>query len=155
RRSDDANVLSLRALGAAGDLELHPLVLLKAAEAARRDGRVVREVVRTTVLGRDEPKALFRVEPLHSADCHAFSFGVTGATLLRGPTSRLNHPVRKTSTSRAPCFGRSQGHWQIRPQRIARQRYHTIGSDRPPAVRTTRAGCSGSAGRCCQGRTDA
>src|ERR1035437_4768627 len=69
-RSQRADVLRLRALGALGDVELNLLVLVKRAVSAAGDGRVAREHVGTAVLGSNEAEALLSVEPLHGACCH-------------------------------------------------------------------------------------
>src|SRR5689334_20847078 len=63
--SEDADVRGLRALGALGNVELDALVLVKAAEAARRDRRVVGEQVGAATVGSDEPETLFAIEPFH------------------------------------------------------------------------------------------
>src|SRR5690349_528464 len=61
--SERADVLRLRTFLALGDVEFHPLVLIKAAEAARRDrGEVGEDVGAAAVLG-DEAEALVGVEP--------------------------------------------------------------------------------------------
>src|SRR6476646_2383897 len=72
--SDGPNTRGLRPLGALADLELDLLVLLQGAEAASLDFRVVDKHVRGAVLGSDEPKALLRVEPLHSSLWHFLLF---------------------------------------------------------------------------------
>ncbi|CRK50103.1 hypothetical protein RHCRD62_100015 [Rhodococcus sp. RD6.2] len=69
--SDGANAGRLGTLGALADLELDALVLLEGAEAATLDLGVVDENVSGSVFGGDEAESLFRVEPLHSALCHA------------------------------------------------------------------------------------
>src|SRR6185369_16518133 len=61
------DVLSGRSLGALDDVELHTLAFRQRLEAAALDGRVVDEAVLLTVFGRNEPKALGVVEPLHCA----------------------------------------------------------------------------------------
>src|SRR5207249_5581912 len=82
-RSEPADVLRLRALAALRDVELHPLVLLQAAEAGGRDGREVGEHVSAAVVGRDETEALVCVEPFHRTGGHVLSFSFTG--LVRSP----------------------------------------------------------------------
>src|SRR6516225_5774696 len=69
RGSDGANAGGLRALRALGYLELHMLVLLKAAEAGAVNLGVVHEDVRSVGTG-DEAVALLRVEPLDGSLCH-------------------------------------------------------------------------------------
>src|SRR5438034_8789757 len=68
--SEDADVARLRALGALGDLELDPLVLVEAAVAVGGDRGEVDEDVVTAAVDGDEAEALVTVEPLHSALCH-------------------------------------------------------------------------------------
>ena len=68
--SDGGDVLSLRALGALGDVELDALGLVKRTVAVRLDGRVVDEHVRSATVLSDESEALLGVEPLHGALCH-------------------------------------------------------------------------------------
>src|SRR5687767_10419534 len=63
--SDAANVVSLRALLALGDVVLDLLALGELAVAAARDGRVVHEDVSAAVVLLDEAEAFFGVEPLH------------------------------------------------------------------------------------------
>src|SRR5580693_238807 len=72
--SDGADAGGLGTLGALADLELDALVLLKGAEAASLDLRVVDEHVGRTVFGGDEAESLFRVEPLHSSLWHFLMF---------------------------------------------------------------------------------
>src|SRR6202011_4502774 len=69
RGSGGANACGLRALRALGHLELHVLVLLKAAEAVAVNLGVVHEDVRSLGAG-DEAVALLRVEPLDGSLCH-------------------------------------------------------------------------------------
>src|SRR5687767_6410634 len=70
--SEDADRAGLRALGTLDDIELDPLVLVQAAEAAGHDlGEVDEDVLAATVDG-DEAEALVTVKPLHSALCHIF-----------------------------------------------------------------------------------
>src|ERR1700691_3629418 len=70
------DVRGLQALGALGDVELHLLALLEAAETVRVDRRVVAEHVLASTVLRDESEALRVVEPLHCTGCHVavFSF---------------------------------------------------------------------------------
>src|SRR5689334_22322956 len=68
--SGGTNVRRLRTLGALGDVELDPLVVVETAVALGRDSRVVREHVGTPAIRRDEPEALLCVEPLDCADRH-------------------------------------------------------------------------------------
>ncbi|CCI51660.1 hypothetical protein BN13_1130003 [Nostocoides jenkinsii Ben 74] len=70
RGSDRTNAVSLRALGALGDLELDPLGLVEAAVASGVDRRVVNEDVGAAAVLSDEAEALLSVEPLNSALCH-------------------------------------------------------------------------------------
>src|SRR5205807_3280005 len=62
--SENADCAGLRALGALGDVELHPLVLLQAAEPVRGDLGEVDENVLTATVDGDEAEALVAVEPL-------------------------------------------------------------------------------------------
>ena len=55
RRSDRADLLGPRALGAAADGELDPLVFLKAAVTASLDGGMVDEEVGRAVVGAMKP----------------------------------------------------------------------------------------------------
>src|SRR3954468_210152 len=72
--SERADVLRLRALLALGDVELHLLILVEAAEAARRDRGEVGEDVGAAVVRADEAEALVGVEPLHGTCSHVCSF---------------------------------------------------------------------------------
>src|SRR4051794_487317 len=74
RGSERADVLRLGALLALGDVELHLLVLVEAAEAARRDRREMGEDVGAAVVRGDEAEALVGVEPLHGTCSHVCSF---------------------------------------------------------------------------------
>src|ERR1700733_2510227 len=65
-----ANLLRLRALGAAHGGVLHPLVVIEAAVPVGLDRGVVNEDVRRAIVGGDETKALVRVEPLHCSLSH-------------------------------------------------------------------------------------
>src|SRR5262252_7925519 len=69
RGSGGADAGGLRALRALGDLELHALVLLQAAEAVAVNLGIVHEDVRSVGAG-DEAIALLRVEPLDGSLCH-------------------------------------------------------------------------------------
>src|ERR687897_2557300 len=69
--SDGANVLGLGALLALRDVELDLLALVERLVAVRDDGGVVAEDVGAAAVLGDEPEALLRVEPLHSALSHA------------------------------------------------------------------------------------
>ena len=73
-KSDRADVLCLRALGALRDVELHTLVLVERAVALSRNGREVHENVGAAAVLCDETEALFAVEPLHCALSHVCSF---------------------------------------------------------------------------------
>lgn len=64
------NAQSLRALLAFANLELDSLVFLEGLKTGALDFGVVNEYVVATVSWGDEPEALLRVEPLHSALCH-------------------------------------------------------------------------------------
>src|SRR5262245_27475182 len=70
RGSEDADVRRLWALLTLLDVELDPLVLLQAAEPARRDGREVGEHIGAAIVLGDEPEALVRVEPFYRANSH-------------------------------------------------------------------------------------
>jgi hypothetical protein len=68
-RSDFADVYSLGAFGALGDLELHAIALGQRLETVRVDVAIMDKRVRT-VLTRNETKTLRVVEPLHFAGSH-------------------------------------------------------------------------------------
>src|SRR5438552_16131114 len=82
--SDQADVRRLRTLGALRDVELDPLVLVQATEAAGLDRREVREHVGAATIRGDETETLVRVEPLHRTDSHLFSFEGQVAPTPRG-----------------------------------------------------------------------
>jgi predicted ABC-type transport system involved in lysophospholipase L1 biosynthesis ATPase subunit len=85
RGSGGADAGGLRALRALGDLELHVLVLLQAAEAVAVDLGVVHEDVRPVGAG-DEAVALLRVEPLDGSLCHVAPYrGWMRARAVRHP----------------------------------------------------------------------
>src|ERR1043165_1182852 len=64
-------VSAVSALVGREDVEIHQLVLRKAAKAFPLDRRVVNEHIGRAVLGRDETIALLIIEPLHFAsNCH-------------------------------------------------------------------------------------
>jgi hypothetical protein len=69
---DSLNVLSLPALGAFGDVELHRLAFLQAAESARLNRREVHEDV-FAILTADKAIALGVVKPLY---CSFFYFWI-------------------------------------------------------------------------------
>src|SRR3954452_3256926 len=92
--SDGANARGLGALGALSDLELDLLVLLKGAEAAPLNFRVVDKHIGGAVLGSDKAEALLRVEPLHSSLWHLSYF----PSLLPGTAHRL--PVHRARSDR-------------------------------------------------------
>src|SRR5579859_343394 len=69
-RSQRQDVGGLRALGALGHLEADVLSLFQFAVALGGDRGVVGEHVGAAPVLLDEPEALLRVEPLHSAGCH-------------------------------------------------------------------------------------
>src|SRR3954453_23233777 len=96
-RLERADVLRLQALLALGDLELDLLALFEGAVAAAGDGREVCEHVLAAVIGGDESKALFPVEPLDRTCCHQLLF----------PAGRIRGPLREAlfppSTSNAMC----------------------------------------------------
>src|SRR3954470_16684475 len=73
-----ADVLRLRALLALSHVELDALVLVEGLVPLRLDRREVAEDVGAAVVLGDEPKALLRVEPLHSALSHAVLFPYWG-----------------------------------------------------------------------------
>src|SRR4051812_18301171 len=77
-RSDRADVLRLGALLALRDVELDLLPLVEGLVAVGDDGGVVAEDVGAAAVLGDEPEALLRVEPLHSALSHAVSHSVLG-----------------------------------------------------------------------------
>ena len=68
--SGETDVLSLQALGAAGNIELDLLPFLEGAEALGLDRAVVAEEVLTPAVLRDEPESLRVVEPLHGTNRH-------------------------------------------------------------------------------------
>jgi hypothetical protein len=69
-KSDDADVLRLRALLALRDLELDPLVLLQRPETAGLNSGEVNEHVVTAPVLSDETETLVAVEPLDSTLNH-------------------------------------------------------------------------------------
>src|SRR3954468_20925694 len=77
-KSDRADVLRLGALLALRDVELDLLALVERLVALGDDGGVVAEDVGAAAVLGDEPEALLRVEPLHSALSHAVSHSVLG-----------------------------------------------------------------------------
>src|SRR5918999_4793104 len=117
RRSDGADLVRLRALGALAGGVLHLLVLREAAVAAHVDRRVVNEDVGAAVIGGDEAEALVGVKPLHGARAHVLC-------LLRGDSSseprgraapavavrhRRKPPTQRNARVRTPrAFSRSQ-----------------------------------------------
>src|SRR5688500_14878658 len=62
---DLGDVLGRRTLVALDDVELDPLALGEALEAAALDRRVMNEQILAAILRRDESEALGVVEPLH------------------------------------------------------------------------------------------
>src|SRR5918997_711139 len=82
--SDHSNVLSLVALPARSDVELHGLAFVEGLVTLALDVREVHEHV-VAVFTRDEAEALFRVEELHSA-CSQLSL------------SSVYEPIRATSS---------------------------------------------------------
>src|SRR5215469_3521898 len=88
RGSGGEDAGGLRALRALGDLELHALVLLQAAEAGAVNLGVVHEDVRSVGAG-DEAVALLRVEPLDGSLCHVRSL----QGLDTGPRGAVPGPV--------------------------------------------------------------
>src|SRR5262249_21365889 len=86
--SDGPDAGRLRALRALGDLELHVLVLLQAAEAGAVNLGVVHEDVRSVGAG-DEAVALLRVEPLDGSLCHVAPY----KGLDTGPRGAVPGPV--------------------------------------------------------------
>src|SRR5215218_10092321 len=103
--SDGANVLRLGALLALGDVELDLLALVEGLVAVADDRRVVAEDVGAAAVLGDEPEALLRVEPLHSALSHADSSSVlggvpTGTTPVFGPPHhRQDREERQAETT--------------------------------------------------------
>src|SRR4029078_12831696 len=73
-RSQRADVLRLRTLGALGDLELDLLVLVQGLVALGLTRRVVNEDVVAAAVLSDEAEALFCVEPLNGALSHVLSY---------------------------------------------------------------------------------
>src|SRR5581483_5534014 len=91
------DVRCLRPLGALGDLEGDVLSFAQFTIALGGDRGVVGEDVGAAAVLLDESEALLRVEPLHSASCHAF-------LLLHGvsaPDQRLLEPRRARAHIRA------------------------------------------------------
>ena len=64
------DVLRELALGAFGDVEIHARALLERLEAFHRDGREMREHVRTAAVGLDETETLRVIEPFDRARRH-------------------------------------------------------------------------------------
>src|SRR3954463_9872069 len=114
RGSDRADVLRLGALLALRDVELDLLALVEGLVALRDDGGVVAEDVGAAAVLGDEPEALLRVEPLHSALSHAVShsvLGVSGPADCRSPgrrTDRQDREERQAETT-ADVQERSRG----------------------------------------------
>jgi len=79
---DRLYVLCLKALWAFRDIELYPLALLQAAEAARLNCRKMDEDV-FAILPADETKALGVVKPLHCSCFHCCSFFYLNCLLRR------------------------------------------------------------------------
>src|SRR3954464_4809337 len=101
-RSDRADVLRLGALLALRDVELDLLSLVEGLVAVGDDGGVVAEDVGAAAVLGDEPEALLRVEPLHSALSHAVSHSVLGGVRAgrcrpsgRRTTGRTERNVRQ------------------------------------------------------------
>src|SRR5690349_7872346 len=69
-KSDDADVLGLRTLGASGEVVLDLLVLIERLVAAGLDSGEVDEDVLAAAILRDEAEALVSVEPLDGSLCH-------------------------------------------------------------------------------------
>ena len=69
------NVLSLPALGALGDFELHALAFLQAAEASRLDGGEMHENI-FAALPADKAIAFRVVKPLHCSLFHFVTFQI-------------------------------------------------------------------------------
>src|SRR5690606_13695152 len=68
-----ADLSGLRALGPLRGHVAHALVLFQRLEAFAFDFRKVREEILAAVLGHDEAKALFSVEPFDDAGFHSTS----------------------------------------------------------------------------------
>src|SRR5699024_5849595 len=71
---ESTNLLSLWALGALADLKFNWLVFLKITETGSLNLRVVDEEICGAIVGSDETKSLFAVEPFHSTLCHICTF---------------------------------------------------------------------------------
>ncbi len=65
-----ADVGSLLALRAFGDIESHALVLSQGTETLRLDGGEVSEEIFATAIRRNEAETLGIVEPLDGTSCH-------------------------------------------------------------------------------------
>src|ERR1700733_16225563 len=68
--SDDANVRSLKPLGALVGLELDLLSFVEVAVPTTGNGAEVHKHVRAAGVLGDEAEALISVEPFHCASCH-------------------------------------------------------------------------------------
>src|SRR6266545_3238534 len=126
--SDDPYTAGLLALGALGDVELDPLVLVQATEAVGLDlGEVDEDFLVAAVYG-DEAEALVGVEPLHCSLCHVFLLlGVRSRTVrLRWPSSAggLHRPGREMTT--APARPDSRTSCDTRTPK-SRQQHHRTG----------------------------
>src|ERR1700712_2714575 len=82
RRSERADVRSLRALLALLDVERDPLAFIERAVPAGLDGRVVDEHVRSATVGGGKAKPLLSVEPLHCSFGHC---SLLAEVVRRGP----------------------------------------------------------------------
>src|SRR6195952_5005138 len=82
RRSERADVRSLRALLALLDVERDPLAFIERAVPAGLDGRVVDEDVRSATVGGGEAEPLLSVEPLHCSFGHC---SLLAEVVHRGP----------------------------------------------------------------------
>src|ERR687897_2776319 len=131
--SDGANVLRLGALLALRDVELDLLALVERAVAVADDGGVVAEDVGAAAVLGDEPEALLRVEPLHSALSHAVLIPCWGCPDRQMPVfGSLHHRQDREERQAEDDCGRSrtkQRHDSDQPEPYAVPR--PDGADRP------------------------
>src|SRR3954463_1547881 len=108
-RSDRADVLRLGALLALRDVELDLLSLVEGLVAVGDDGGVVAEDVGAAAVLGDEPEALLRVEPLHSALSHAVLIPCWGCPDRRTPVvGSLHHRQDREERQAEDDCGRSR-----------------------------------------------
>ena len=155
-KSEGANLVSLRALRALGDLELDALCLVERTVAVGLDRRVVNEDVGASAILCDEAEALFSVEPLHGALCHgdnSFFDSQWSSHLARPRLPHYPHNYRDMPVSMKKA--RSLLRALLRPARNCNcnraSRYHFSGSRQgglPRSVGTRSARCRRRSATC-------